>query len=550
MAIPEDERTTGIELSSLSSSLARTQFALTLTSKLLMPSTDRKRRELIEFLVQIADEDNFTIRMLSKFYPINLPLLKKYADYWARDMLSCNTHLPWSEALLEQYEGQWDWKKLSKNKSLPWSESLLARFEDRWNWEELGLNESVPWSESLLERFEESCSFLVLSMYLSWTESVLERYEERWDWTILSMNECLPWTASLVARFEERWNWTFLSGNTCLPWSASLLARFEKRWDWSEISRKQSLPWSTEFIRRFVRSWDAYWLSRNRHVPSTIMLLLFLEIAEYFYLAVLGANDSFPWTPTLIEQQKDDSRHRILRGLSENTAFLWSEDFISKYEEMFDWKQLSSNEALPWSWSFINKYKDRWIWDKLSRNEGLPWSESLLTRYEELWDWSNLSGNKVLPWSESLLTRYEELWDWSRLSLNKSLPWNNPLIKRFEEKWDWGCKLENYDWGLRSNSKIIWDEELVIRFHELLTRFDKLGPDRAFIPLAANGMWSIALVENIYVNYNKMKDDIYEGTFRELVQPYADDALIEEVMQRIVQARGMPEDQASDLLKL
>jgi len=58
MAIPEDENSTGIELSSLSSSLARTQYALTLTSKLLMPSTERKRRELIEFLVRMAERDN------------------------------------------------------------------------------------------------------------------------------------------------------------------------------------------------------------------------------------------------------------------------------------------------------------------------------------------------------------------------------------------------------------------------------------------------------------------------------------------------------------
>ena len=61
----------------------------------------------------------------------------------------------------------------------------------------------------------------------------------------------------------------------------------------------------------------------------------------------------------------------------------------SKYILTKDINSLSTNEKLPWSEDFIEKYKDKWNWDMLSTNNGLPWSMHLLEKFEDQWVWFN-----------------------------------------------------------------------------------------------------------------------------------------------------------------
>ena len=115
-------------------------------------------------------------------------------------------------------------------------------------------------------------------------------------------------------------------------------------------------------------------------------------------------------------------------------------NFIEQYCDQLSWEKLSKNESLPWSEAFIERYENKWDWGYgLRLNEWLPWSESLIERYKDKWHWDWLSSNESLPWSEALIERYKDNWDWGALSRNESLPWSESLIERYKDRWNRVC---------------------------------------------------------------------------------------------------------------
>ncbi|MBA6292835.1 hypothetical protein H4J58_13255 [Colwellia sp. MB3u-70] len=132
---------------------------------------------------------------------------------------------------------------------------------------------------------------------------------------------------------------------------------------------------------------------------------------------------------------------------------------------------LSSNTSLPWSESFIERFSDKWDWRWLSKNTSLPWSESLIERFKDKWDWSRLSLNTALPWSESFVERYAEKWHWMWLSSNTALPWSESFILRYAGKWHWFSVVtyEDFENGgvepaggyILTNEAIYWSESLL-----------------------------------------------------------------------------------------
>ena len=47
----------------------------------------------------------------------------------------------------------------------------------------------------------------------------------------------------------------------------------------------------------------------------------------------------------------------------------------------------------------------------MSWNEGLPWTEEFIEKYVDKWDWSGLSNNEKLPWTEELIEQYKDKWN-------------------------------------------------------------------------------------------------------------------------------------------
>ena len=76
-------------------------------------------------------------------------------------------------------------------------------------------------------------------------------------------------------------------------------------------------------------------------------------------------------------------------------------DLIEQHANQWDWGKygLSSNESLPWSEAFIERYKDKWDWhDGLSENKSLPWSEAFIERYADKWSELLIGRNQDDRW--------------------------------------------------------------------------------------------------------------------------------------------------------
>lgn len=75
---------------------------------------------------------------------------------------------------------------------------------------------------------------------------------------------------------------------------------------------------------------------------------------------------------------------------------------------------MSSHTPLPWSERFIEKYKDKWNWDVLSRNESLPWTEEFIENYKDKWTWS-----------------YKDILNWIGIFNNQGIQWNLRMLLKF-----------------------------------------------------------------------------------------------------------------------
>ena len=58
-----------------------------------------------------------------------------------------------------------------------------------------------------------------------------------------------------------------------------------------------------------------------------------------------------------------------------------NEELLNKYQRGLSVS--SSNTNLNWTEDFIDRYSDKWDWYALSKNIGIRWSENLIKKYEE-----------------------------------------------------------------------------------------------------------------------------------------------------------------------
>jgi hypothetical protein len=191
----------------------------------------------------------------------------------------------------------------------------------------------------------------------------------------------------------------------------------------------------------------------------------------------ISRNQFIGWSEQFIDKYIDKWDWKLLSG---NKALPWSETFIGKYSDKWDWRELSSNESIPWSEQLINTFFDKWNWYDLNRNKSIPWIPNFFNQYNKYWpvpapsfwpkdlewnnkfikehlnDWKNwefLSSNEYLPWTENLIDENMEKWDWLRLSQNQFLPWSEKFFYKYIHKWDWRA--------LSSNSKLPWSHEFI-----------------------------------------------------------------------------------------
>src|SRR5690606_18249103 len=116
------------------------------------------------------------------------------------------------------------------------------------------------------------------------------------------------------------------------------------------------------------------------------------------------------------------------------------------------WTRLSWNTSLPWSEKFIEKHIEKWNWKSLSWNTELPWSEHFVEKFIDKWNWDNLSYNSGLPWSESFIEKYTDKWNWRFFVMRDvEIRWNLKLVIKFLDK------LMNTPFVFIIPSKNIWN---------------------------------------------------------------------------------------------
>lgn len=111
-------------------------------------------------------------------------------------------------------------------------------------------------------------------------------------------------------------------------------------------------------------------------------------------------------------------------------------EFIEKVLMDSAWKSLS--EDFQWTEQWLEKYKDKVDWKEISGNRNILWSPSMLEKFKKLLDWKSISGtNCQLILTEECLERFKDYWDWSELSENTTIELNYALIDKFIDNWDW-----------------------------------------------------------------------------------------------------------------
>jgi hypothetical protein len=90
--------------------------------------------------------------------------------------------------------------------------------------------------------------------------------EEAWD--ILS--EEFDWTESLLEKYQESLNWKSISENSQIKWNLTMLDKFKERLHWDILSKNiHSEQITTEIFSKFKDRWDWYKLSANWHFNFT-----------------------------------------------------------------------------------------------------------------------------------------------------------------------------------------------------------------------------------------------------------------------------------------
>ena len=284
--------------------------------------------------------------------------------------------------------------------------------------------------------------------------------------------------------------------------------------------------------------------------------------------------------------------------LSVNQQVNWNEEYVKKYQHLLNFGSknnkghigwLGYNEALPWSESFINKYYDKWEWSILANNKSIIGDPTLRNLfYEELLpflgqldnedensveendfvtyicneleyinenpelqfntveeiaqqkeiDWLELSTNEYLPWNIELIEKYKGKWDWQLLSLNEELPWSLPFIEYFRDSWVWGeyrnSTLEtSFILGLSSNSAIKWDINMIDAFKEKIS----------WELLSANSgvRWDFELLTRFeqYWDYSELalNENFWFDVFPQLADIYVIESLLLKIERSILQQK-------------
>ena len=383
----------------------------------------------------------------------NIELLTQYNNILDWNVISISNNVDWSDELIETFIDKFNWAELSKNESIPFTEALLLKFSSQWTWNHLSCNFSIINKENLLIAFSESFNWDLISMNLkdSLSTNFLKETSNILNWAELSKNKELIWTMAQLVEFENKFNKSLLGFNPNLPWEECIKTNyFSNFYSSSGLFHCDSMIWTKGEIRGLFEKADYSDLISIKQFQWDHEFIL--ELAEQYDCMPRWADNFYP-------------------ALCLNHTIIWTEELF----EIF-----ISRPNFTDNWNFVNGGSMENSGLNFSINPSLPWSETFIGKHHDKWDWKELSRNTGIPWSKDLLLKYTDKWDWDQLKINPALPWNNELLIQFKDKWlvdhdEYGDPDKYYWPSIYDNKAINWNIEVLMASQDLSITFEDIN---------------------------------------------------------------------------
>ena len=126
-------------------------------------------------------------------------------------------------------------------------------------------------------------------------------------------------------------------------------------------------------------------------------------------------------------------------NLMHNPNAEWDVDTISQFIKRCKdrdpaWLNILYNEKITWDDNLLDKlgissYSD-WVYPRLSGLSNVKWTNSFIIKHKNHFNWGELTLNPSIPWSESLLFEVEDKVVWGELIGNPNVKWSKRIIER------------------------------------------------------------------------------------------------------------------------
>ena len=446
---------------------------------------------------------------------------------------------PFSITELDKYTDHLDWYQVGANENILWDLEFVRKFKkNASNYNSFYSNKTVSWKlEYLLEldpchkknlagtyehnsiRIYDQCGLTKESILkhisiwywtglsqiknLNWSIDLINTFIDHWDWDHLSMNNHIQWDETMILEFKDQISWGYLIQNPSITWSNSLFEKVENYIDWKLASNYLSFEWETNFLEIYKDKLLVYDISGNSNINWSLSQIEFiinlyqtsdeleqdikvkrgLNYTEWDFWTNISRNQALPWTDEFVDKYSDkfDWGHY---GLFSNKSLSWSFEFVMKFNEHFpnslfslgfygsvnytiemikyfenswDWSLngMTSNENLPWTMELLEKYADKWEWRKkftdigISDNNSIPWDYKTLKKYNKKIRFDKICRNVNIVWTQDILEKFKTELDWKDLQNNESFPWTIDLALEYKEyiKWNWLTPMQSHKNG-------------------------------------------------------------------------------------------------------
>lgn len=166
--------------------------------------------------------------------------------------------------------------------------------------------------------------------------------------------------------------------------------------------------------------------------------------------------------------------------ISQETNIRWTDDLITMYKDLWDWKYLNKNSSVFWHFNLLDKIPDKINWQRIVHETQLKWNAEQINRYKNYLHFSNigikqefggcyinynyltdrtnskgasLSSSSCVDWNLDLIKQFKELWDWNELSTNENFIWDKNIIDNLSDHISFNF--------LSMNKSVEWSEDLI-----------------------------------------------------------------------------------------